>query len=296
MGAPGRGCPTRESVVTTVFVGQLRTLAEPASTNPLSNGSTSPSPFWSATSQLGSPVPTGPPNRARTYPESSGSTIPSPLASPSHGKRSTVWPPALNFRDARLAASAVVRRGHPEVRRRGIGSWACRARGAGQGSQRRGADMPVIVLTGHGDVPTAVRAFTCGAVDFLEKPCRTQTLIDQIQHALQIDAKFRASRARKDKTAKRLGSLTERERSVVEMIASGMTTKKNRLRVRRQHASGRGPSRPGHEEAERRHGTRLGRRAPRYKVELVASGKVGHTNCNAGQSNKLRAETKAGVG
>lgn len=91
--------------------------------------------------------------------------------------------------------------------------------------RRLGADMPVIVLTGHGDVPMAVRALKSGAVDFLEKPCRAQTLIDRIQHALQIDAQFRAARAKKEETGKRLASLTKRERSVVEMIASGMTTK-----------------------------------------------------------------------
>ena len=91
--------------------------------------------------------------------------------------------------------------------------------------RRQGSDLPVIILTGHGDVPMAVRALKCGAVDFLEKPCRAQTLIDRIQHALQIDAEFHASRAKRDVTANRLASLTERERSVVEKIASGMTTK-----------------------------------------------------------------------
>ncbi len=53
--------------------------------------------------------------------------------------------------------------------------------------RRLGSDIPVIMLTGHGDVPMAVRALKCGAVDFLEKPCRAQTLIDRIQHSLQID-------------------------------------------------------------------------------------------------------------
>ena len=88
-----------------------------------------------------------------------------------------------------------------------------------------GADMPVIIVTGHGDVPMAVQALKGGAFDFLEKPCRAQTLIDRIQHALQIDAERRAARAKEDETAKRLASLTNRERSVVQMIASGMTTK-----------------------------------------------------------------------
>ncbi|MCH7721292.1 MAG: response regulator transcription factor [Planctomycetes bacterium] len=92
--------------------------------------------------------------------------------------------------------------------------------------RRLGTDMPVIVLTGHGDVPMAVRALKSGAVDFLAKPCPAQTLIDRIQHALQIDAEFRAIRAEKDETAKRCASLTERERSVVERIVSGMTTRR----------------------------------------------------------------------
>lgn len=91
--------------------------------------------------------------------------------------------------------------------------------------REEGADTPVIVLTGHGDVPMAVRALKNGAVDFLEKPYRAQALIDRIQQALRIDAESRAARAKREATAKRLATLTDRERSVVEMIASGMTTK-----------------------------------------------------------------------
>jgi len=88
-----------------------------------------------------------------------------------------------------------------------------------------GADIAVILLTGHGDVPMAVQALKRGAIDFLEKPCRPQVLLDRIQHALQVDAKRRTARVEEDEVARRLSTLTQRERRVVEMIASGMTTK-----------------------------------------------------------------------
>ena len=89
----------------------------------------------------------------------------------------------------------------------------------------RGAIIPVIFITGHGDVPMAVEAMQAGAFDFLQKPFRDQDLIDRIQRALEKD---RANRAVLDERAairQRLESLTPREREVLDMVASGKPNK-----------------------------------------------------------------------
>ncbi len=87
------------------------------------------------------------------------------------------------------------------------------------------ARIPVIVLTGHGDVPMAVQAMRNGAVDFIQKPYREQALLDSINVALNQDAAARRSSGAADNIERRLGSLTEREREVLGHILSGLTSK-----------------------------------------------------------------------
>jgi two-component system, LuxR family, response regulator FixJ len=89
----------------------------------------------------------------------------------------------------------------------------------------RGAIVPVIFITGHGDVPMAVEAMQQGAFDFLQKPFRDQDLIDRIQRALESDVKNRAALAEHDKIRARLDSLTEREREVLGLLTSGKQNK-----------------------------------------------------------------------
>jgi FixJ family two-component response regulator len=89
----------------------------------------------------------------------------------------------------------------------------------------RGAVVPVIFITGHGDVPMAVEAMQQGAFDFLQKPFRDQELIDRIQRALECDAKSRTALAEHDKIRARLESLTEREREVLGLLTSGKQNK-----------------------------------------------------------------------
>lgn len=84
---------------------------------------------------------------------------------------------------------------------------------------------PVIVLTGHGDVPMAVEAMKAGAVDFLQKPCREQTLLDSINRALSIDAAARRSDEAADHVARCFAALTDREREVLEHLMAGRTSK-----------------------------------------------------------------------
>jgi FixJ family two-component response regulator len=89
----------------------------------------------------------------------------------------------------------------------------------------RGATVPVIFITGHGDVPMAVEAMQHGAFDFLQKPFRDQDLIDRIQRALERDAKNRATLAQHENIRQRLGSLTPREREVLTLMTRGKPNK-----------------------------------------------------------------------
>ncbi len=84
---------------------------------------------------------------------------------------------------------------------------------------------PVIVITGHGDVPLAVRAVKAGAVDFIEKPFRDQILLDSVHRAIEMDAKQRGEASRLSDIRERLSQLTPREREVLDLVVSGMRNK-----------------------------------------------------------------------
>jgi len=88
-----------------------------------------------------------------------------------------------------------------------------------------GVHVPVIFLTGHGDIPMSVKAMKSGAVEFLTKPFREQDLLDAIQQALDLD---RVARKREEDLAglrKRYDLLTTREREVMGLVVSGMLNK-----------------------------------------------------------------------
>jgi FixJ family two-component response regulator len=87
------------------------------------------------------------------------------------------------------------------------------------------AAIPVILLTGHGDVPMAVQAMQNGAVDFIQKPYREQALLDSINTAIARDAAARRASGAADNIEQRLESLTQREREVLGHILSGLTSK-----------------------------------------------------------------------
>jgi two-component system response regulator DctR len=87
------------------------------------------------------------------------------------------------------------------------------------------AGIPVIVLTGHGDVPMAVQALRNGAMDFIQKPYREQALLDSINAALAQDIDARRSSGAAEDMEQRLSTLTEREREVLGQILSGATSK-----------------------------------------------------------------------
>ena len=90
---------------------------------------------------------------------------------------------------------------------------------------RAGVMLPVIFITGHGDVPMAVQAMKDGAFQFIQKPFRDQELLDHINHALKYDADNRKDVARRADTQRRLESLTPRERQVMDLVVEGEANK-----------------------------------------------------------------------
>jgi RNA polymerase sigma factor (sigma-70 family) len=90
---------------------------------------------------------------------------------------------------------------------------------------RREHRIPVIIITGHGDVSMAVKAMKNGAVDFIEKPFDDEALIVSIRNALQHDEKQRALRAQRADIAARMAELTPREHQVMTMVTDGQSNK-----------------------------------------------------------------------
>lgn len=86
-------------------------------------------------------------------------------------------------------------------------------------------DLPVIIITGYGDVPAAVAAMKGGAVDFIEKPFNEQLLLDSVQNALAQDQAQRQSRLRRQEVIQRFASLTPREEEVMKWVVEGLPNK-----------------------------------------------------------------------
>ncbi len=84
---------------------------------------------------------------------------------------------------------------------------------------------PVIMITGHGDVPMAVRAVKAGAVDFIEKPFNDQTLLDAVHRAFDQDARNRGQASRLADIQERLTRLTPREREILDQVIAGKRNK-----------------------------------------------------------------------
>ena len=91
--------------------------------------------------------------------------------------------------------------------------------------RERGCHMPVIFLTGHGDVPLAVSALKGGAFDFFEKPCNDNQLADRIVEALKFDEEQREAAATAESIGARLNRLSARERQVMERVLAGKLNK-----------------------------------------------------------------------
>ena len=86
-------------------------------------------------------------------------------------------------------------------------------------------DLPIIFITGHGDIPMSVRAMKAGAVEFLTKPFKDQDLLDALQHAIAQDRSARQQRAELSGLQARYDLLTPREREVFPLVTSGLLNK-----------------------------------------------------------------------
>ncbi|QSQ15702.1 response regulator transcription factor [Myxococcus landrumensis] len=100
-----------------------------------------------------------------------------------------------------------------------------------QAMESKGCHLPVIFITGHGDVPASVRAMKAGAVDFLLKPFDEQHLLSAIEQALRKDAAARVGRVESAALHARHSALTPREREVCALVAQGLTNKEVALRL-----------------------------------------------------------------
>jgi len=86
-------------------------------------------------------------------------------------------------------------------------------------------EIPIVFITGHGDIPTSVRAMKAGAVEFLTKPFRDQDLLDAIQQAIQRDRNMRQQQEEMAESRSRYESLTPREKEVMKLVVSGLLNK-----------------------------------------------------------------------
>lgn len=85
--------------------------------------------------------------------------------------------------------------------------------------------IPIVFLTGHGDIPMAVKAVQAGAVDFLEKPVQGDVLLDRVRRALGLDREYRASREDSRAARRQYARLTPREKEVMALVMAGLPSK-----------------------------------------------------------------------
>jgi FixJ family two-component response regulator len=107
-----------------------------------------------------------------------------------------------------------------DVRMPHMGGFECRDRLA-----ERGVELPVIFLTGHGDIPMSVKAMKGGAVDFLTKPFRDQDMLDAVNAGLARAAERRSVAQESEGVRQRFATLTARERQVMEGVVRGLLNK-----------------------------------------------------------------------
>jgi two-component system response regulator TtrR len=88
-----------------------------------------------------------------------------------------------------------------------------------------GSQLPIIFITGHGDVPMAVAALQRGACDFIEKPFHNEDLLSRVTRALELDSQLAARQKRTSAISHRLAQLTQREREVMQLVVTGKLNK-----------------------------------------------------------------------
>ncbi len=91
---------------------------------------------------------------------------------------------------------------------------------------RQGTTLPIIFVSGHGDIPMSVRALQNGAIDFVEKPYNSQQMLDRVQRALKLASQRHAADQKQRELRKRLASLTAREKEVLRGVIDGKGSKR----------------------------------------------------------------------
>jgi len=104
-----------------------------------------------------------------------------------------------------------------------------------QALRKRNSQMPIIFITGHGDIPMAVEAIKNGAEDFLTKPFRDQELLDCINAAMDKDHLQRSKLVKKEAREQRLATLTTRERQIMDLVVAGKANKVIALELNLSH-------------------------------------------------------------
>lgn len=104
-----------------------------------------------------------------------------------------------------------------------------------QALRKRNSQMPIIFITGHGDIPMAVEAIKNGAEDFLTKPFRDQELLDCINAAMDKDRLQRSKLVEKEAREQRLATLTTRERQIMDLVVAGKANKVIALELNLSH-------------------------------------------------------------
>jgi FixJ family two-component response regulator len=112
--------------------------------------------------------------------------------------------------------------------------------------------MPIIFITGHGDVPMTVQAMKAGAVEFLTKPFDDEVLLTAIRHAIERSSSAIGDAAEIKELRDRYASLTPREREVMELVVSGLLNKQVGLKLGISEITVKGPPRQGHRKDEGR--------------------------------------------
>jgi len=97
---------------------------------------------------------------------------------------------------------------------------------------RRGIGIPVVFISGHGDVPMSVAAMKAGAIEFLLKPYRDQDLLDAVHRGIELDRRCRAQASERAALRARFAALTPREREVMPLVASGLLNKQIAAQLR----------------------------------------------------------------
>jgi two-component system, LuxR family, response regulator FixJ len=90
---------------------------------------------------------------------------------------------------------------------------------------QHGCEIPIIFISGHGDIPTTVKAIKAGALDFVEKPLQRELLVQRIREAFHEDEERRRERTLRNEVLDRYRSLTAREREVMELVTKGLSNK-----------------------------------------------------------------------